>query len=335
MMKIFSATLLLCLFGFGAYAQDPHFSQFFASPLTLNPAFTGKFDGEWRLAVNHRDQWPSIPKAYVTSSASFDKAILRNKLPEGDVFGIGIAGLTDASANSQLKLNYGSLSLSYHKALDEDGYNTIGAGFQGTYSSLLLDISKLNFESMLTQNGFTNTSARETLQNGNTQNYMDANAGILFSGSSNGNNNYYFGVSAYHVNRPTVGFKSASYQLASRLTIHGGGTVPISEELSFNGSIIHQRQAKASETTLGGALTYLLNGDEVNPSNVYLGSWIRLNDAIIPYIGLEVGGLRVGASYDVNISSLKSATASRGGSEFSLIYIKRKSETKGIPCPKF
>ncbi len=334
-MRIFFGTLLIFVFALSAHAQDPHFSQFFASPLTLNPAFTGKFDGEWRLAVNHRDQWPSIPKAYVTSSASFDKSILRNKLPSGDVFGIGVSALTDASANSQLKLNYGSVSLSYHKALDEDGYNTIGAGFQGTYSSLLLDTKSLTFESMLAQNGFTNEAGREVLQNGNNQSYFDVNAGLLFSGSSNGNNNYYAGVSVYHVNRPTVGFISTTYQLASRITAHAGGTLPISDVLSFNGSIIHQRQAKASETTLGGALTYLLNGDEANPSNVYLGSWIRFNDAIIPYIGLEVGGLRIGASYDVNISSLKTATASRGGSEFSIIYIKRKAETKGIPCPKF
>ncbi len=334
-MRRFLGSLLMAAFAISAQAQDPHFSQFFASPLTLNPAFTGKFDGEWRLAVNHRDQWPSIPKAYVTSSASFDIGIMKNKLPQGDVFGLGVSGLTDASANSQLKLNYGSLSLSYHKALDEDGYNTIGAGFQGTYSSLVLDQTKLTFESMLQQNGFTNEGGREFLQNGSNQNYFDVNAGILFSGSSNGSNNYYAGVSVYHVNRPTVGFKDANYQLASRLTAHAGGTLPIADMLSFNGSVIHQRQAGASETTLGGAFSYNINGDEVIPSNVFIGSWVRFNDAIIPYIGLEVGGLRIGASYDVNISSLKSATASRGGSEFSLIYIKRKSEVKGIPCPKF
>jgi type IX secretion system PorP/SprF family membrane protein len=334
-MRKILLSLIVASIGLTAHAQDPHFSQFFASPLTLNPAFTGKFDGEWRLAVNHRDQWPSIPKAYVTSSASFDVGLMKNKLPQGDVFGIGVSGLTDASANSQLKLNYGSLSLSYHKALDEDGYNTIGAGFQGTYSSLVLDQSKLTFETMLAQNGFTNESGRETLQNGSNQNYFDMNAGVLFSGSSNGNNNYYAGVSIYHVNRPKVGFKDANYQLASRVTAHAGGTLPISDALSFNASVIHQIQAKASETTLGGALSYNLNGDEVNPSNIFIGSWVRFNDAVIPYIGLEVNGLRIGASYDVNISSLKSATASRGGSEFSLIYIKRKSETKGIPCPKF
>ena len=86
-------------------AQDPHFSQFFASPLTLNPAFTGKFDGLWRLTANHRDQWPSIPKAYVTTSASVDFPILKGKIPEKDVFGVGISGVSDASANNILKLN--------------------------------------------------------------------------------------------------------------------------------------------------------------------------------------------------------------------------------------
>src|SRR5436189_2259979 len=86
-------------------AQDPHFSQFFASPLTLNPAFTGKFDGQWRVAAIHRDQWPSIPKAYVTTAASFDFGILKNKIPEGDIFGIGFSGLSDQSADAALKQN--------------------------------------------------------------------------------------------------------------------------------------------------------------------------------------------------------------------------------------
>ena len=86
-------------------AQDPHFSQFFASPLTLNPAFTGKFSGSWRLAANHRDQWPSIPKAYVTTSASIDFPILKSRIPEKDIFGVGLSGLTHAIANNILNLN--------------------------------------------------------------------------------------------------------------------------------------------------------------------------------------------------------------------------------------
>ena len=315
-------------------AQDPHFSQFFSSPLTLNPAFTGKFDGSWRLAANHRDQWPSIPKAYVTTSASLDFAILKNKIPEGDVFGIGFSGLSDQSADAALKLNYGSISLSYHKALDEDGYNTIGAGFQGTYSSAILDASKLTFEDQLTQNGFTNPTS-EVFSNGTSQNYFDMNAGVLFSGSSNGTNNYYLGFSMYHINKPNLSFIDKTWALASRMTIHGGGSFPVSDNLSINTSAIYQLQNKASEIVFGGALSALVNGDESNPTSVYFGSWMRVNDAIIPYLGLEINGFRIGASYDINTSGLKAATASRGGSEFSLIYIHRPSQVKGIPCPRF
>lgn len=331
-LPVFICALLLTLM---TKAQDPHFSQFFASPLTLNPAFTGKFSGSWRLAANHRDQWPSIPKAYVTTSASLDFPILKTKIPENDVFGIGISGLTDASANNILKLNYGSLSMSYHKALDENGYSTIGAGFQATYSSLSLDISKTTFESMLTQNGFTDESKREVLANGKNQSYFDINAGLLYSGSTNGENNFYLGASMYHINRPKVGFIDKNWYLTGRISIHGGGSFPLSDLLTVHTSLIHQIQNKASETTVGAALAANLNRDAEKPSAVYLGSWVRFNDAIVPYVGLEFGGLRIGVSYDFNISSLKAATASRGGSEFSVIFIKRPPDYKGIPCPKF
>ena len=217
----------------GLQAQDPHFSQFFSSPLTLNPAFTGKFDGTWRLAANHRDQWPSIPKAYVTTSGSVDFGILKGKIPKGDVFGIGFSGLSDQSADAALKLNYGSVSLSYHKALDEEGYNTIGAGFQATFSSAILDRNKLTFEDQLTQNGFTNPTA-ETFSNGTGQNYTDLNAGILYSGSSNGVNNYYMGVSVYHITKPNLSFIDKTWNLASRVTIHGGGAFPLKYMLALN-----------------------------------------------------------------------------------------------------
>ena len=349
-MKMRKSIVLISalLFTVMVKAQDPHFSQFFASPLTLNPAFTGKFDGLWRLAANHRDQWPSIPKAYVTSSASIDFSILKSRVPANDVFGVGISGVSDASANDILKLNYGSVSMSYHKSLDENGYSTIGAGFQGTYSSLNLDVTKLTFQQQLTQNGFDQSiPSGETFDKGPNQTYFDLNAGLLYSGSTNGSNNFYLGASMYHINRPKLNFssygvtpvgdtvKTPTWYLAGRVTIHGGGSFPISDQLTLHSSVIHQIQNKASETTIGAAISASLNDDPENPSSVYLGSWMRFNDALIPYVGLEFKGLRLGFSYDLNISNLKAATASRGGSEVSIIYIKRPVEIKGIPCPKF
>jgi type IX secretion system PorP/SprF family membrane protein len=330
-LLIFLSILLVTV---SVKAQDPHFSQFFASPLTLNPALTGKFDGQFRFAGNYRNQWPSIPNAYITTSASVDFSVLKKVVPNGDILGIGISGLSDQSADDALSLNYGSLSLSYHKALDEDGYNTIGAGFQATYSSINLNLSKLTFEDQLTQNGFTGTTS-EVFNNGTNKNYFDMSAGLLFSGSSDGINNYYFGASLYHINRPSVGFQDQNWILLPRTTVHGGASFPLNDQLTIDASAISQFQNEANETLIGGALAINVNQDHDDPTNVYVGSWIRFGDAIIPYVALEYEGWRIGTSYDVNTSSLKAATDSRGGIELSLIYIKKDYGVKGVPCPTF
>ncbi len=72
-----------------------------------------------------------------------------------------------------------------------------------------------------------------------------------------------------------------------------------------------------------------------NPVSFYAGSWIRLGDALIPYVGLEYSSFRFGLTYDINISDLKTASQSRGGVEISLIYVAKPAGTKGLPCPKF
>jgi hypothetical protein len=95
------------------------------------------------------------------------------------------------------------------------------------------------------------------------------------------------------------------------------------------------------DAELGGAWSYNLTSEEENrnPTNLYLGVWARfsnLTDAIIPYIGLDIGSFTIGMSYDVNVSSLKPASQGQGGFEISLIYIKKPSDgRKPIPCPKF
>jgi type IX secretion system PorP/SprF family membrane protein len=332
-----------------AKAQDPHFSQFFASPLTLNPALTGKFDGTLRLAANYRNQWPSIPNAYITESGSVDISILRSKMGN-NVLGLGFSGLSDQSGNGALKLNFGSISLSYHKSLDADGYNTIGAGFQGTYTSIAIDKSKLTFEDQLGANGFT-LQTGETFTNGTNKNYFDVAAGILFSGSTDGVNNYYAGVSMYHINQPNTGFyvynnsnpafKPSGWKLQPRTNVNAGGSTPISQTLTLNVAGIFQTQNNSTETVIGGALCANVSrstdedDDGSSDVNVYLGSWVRLGDAIIPYMALEFSGLRIGASYDINTSKLTKATLGQGGIELSLIYIYKSPSASPTPCPKF
>ncbi len=335
-MKKYTCTFLcLVSFCFFVNAQDPHFSQFFASPLTLNPALTGKFDGTLRVAGNYRNQWPAFNNVYTTSTLSVDFAILKSKLPDYDTWGVGILALTDKAGGGILTNNYLGVSTSYHKALDEDGFQQLGIGFQGTYGQKRLDNSKLLFEDQLTPFGFTGVT-QDVFNTSNLNiNYLDVNAGIIYTGSTNDQNNFYVGASMYHINRPKESFKGGNWNIAARTTVSAGGYFPVSEQLTLHTSGIYQAQNKSSEVTFGGAIAAAIDPQSDNPSNFYIGSWYRVGDAIIPYLGLEFAGMRIGASYDVNISDLKAGSQSRGGMEISLIYIKRPAGYKGIPCPKF
>jgi len=338
MKKIFSTLTICVALGSVSSAQDPNFSQFFASPLTLNPALTGKFDGVYRFAINYRNQWPSISNAYTTGTASLDMGIMKNKIPEYDQFGIGIMGFTDRAGNGAIVSNYMALSVAYHKALDENGYHQIGAGFQGSYTNKRLDISSLKFGDQLTANGFTGIS-QENFNGYNFKlSYFDLNAGLFYNGSTNGYNNFYAGVSMYHLNRYKEVFSDTGrYNLAVRTTLQAGGKIPVGTYNYLHFAANHSMQAKAHNTMAGAAYSLNVNNSEDNPTNVYLGVWYRLKDAIIPYIGLEFNEFHFGASYDVNTSSLKSASNSRGGVEVSLIYIRKYTDPnmKKLNCPKF
>jgi type IX secretion system PorP/SprF family membrane protein len=338
-MRLYFLGIVLMLCASGVNAQDPHFSQFFASPLTLNPAFTGKFDGDFRVAGNYRNQWPTINRAYTTGTVSIDFPILQKMIPENDRWGLGLMGFTDKSAAGALAFNYFSVSTAYHKGLDEDGYHQLSAGFQGTYSDMVINTSKLTFEDQLTSSGFTGVTHEAFGGATLKTDYFDMNAGLLYSASTTDRSNFYAGVSAYHINRPKQTFtNNGEYVLDPRATFHAGGFFPVGDITTLHLSALYSTQAGAHETLVGGAFQFAATSDDnpANDVNFYAGAWMRLGDALIPYVGVDWNDLRLGATYDINTSSLKTASQGRGGIEISLIYIHHPSTGgKGIPCPRF
>ena len=340
MKKLFKLLLLTILCS-KLYAQDPHFSQFFSSPLTLNPAFTGKFDGAVRFSGNYRNQWPSINNAFITTTGSVDFHVGKKIIPNNDNWGVGAVFLSDNSAGGAVNYNYFSLSTAYHKGLDEDGFHQLSGGVQLTYANMYINTNVLNFEDQLHADGFSGTT-NEPLSGSNlSTNYLDLNAGLLYSGSTNDRNNFYGGVSVYHINKPTQKFSgskdtSGGYSLNPRATIHAGTYFAVGPAATLHFSGIQTFQGGASETVIGGAIQFITNPEaETKQTSLYLGSWIRLKDAIIPYLGLEYNDVRLGITYDVNTSALKTASNGNGGIEISAMYIYRPSTDKPINCPKF
>jgi len=335
MKKQLFIIVLACLALGKLHAQDPHFSQFFSSPLTLNPAFTGKFDGVIRVTGDYKNQWATILNAFSTATASVDFHILQNHIPSNDTWGVGFMGYNDNSASGAVNFNYATISTAYHKGLDEEGYHQLGVGVQVTYANMLINTANLKFEDQLTTSGFTGVTSEIFSGSVLKSNYVDVNAGILYNGSTNDKNNFYFGVSLYHITRPSQSFTGALFSLSQRATIHAGTYFPVGEMTTLHLSGLQTFQGTTTESVIGGALQFTPESGVEKPASLYLGAWMRLNDALIPYIGLEFGDFRLGTTYDINLSSLKPGSLGQGGVEISLVYTNKPSSEKPLHCPKF
>lgn len=333
MKKIFLFIAVLLVYGY-SYAQDPHFSQFFASPLTINPANTGNFNGTIRAALNSRTQLPEFNNPYATKTLSLDAPIFKKYVKDDDKLSVGLLILSDQSGNKLLNDNNIAASVSYSKALDENANHSIALGFQINYSMYRFDPLKANFEDQLTAGGFTGTSAEMILGNNFTKNTTDINAGILYTGSTSDNNIFYLGASYYHFAKPTVGFITPTYFTNSRINIHGGAYFALSDAASLHTSFQYQQQGKTNELLVGGAFSYYLGTE--NGLELYAGLWSRVKETIIPYVGLEWNHFRAGFTYDIAAGTTLASSRFYQSSEFSLIYIlDNKSNAFKLRCPKF
>ncbi|MBU3744272.1 MAG: type IX secretion system membrane protein PorP/SprF [Sediminibacterium sp.] len=327
-----------------AFAQDPHFSQFYASPLLLNPALTGAFPGNLRLSGCYRDQWSSIMVPYKTGTFSVDANLLHEKIQEGDILGIGITGLFDNSNNGGLRSNTLSPSIAFHKVLySNDGIqHSLGAGFMASMNTKIVDYSRFTFSQQFSSQGFNPNLPTGESKNGFSSMNFDYSAGLLYSIITE-DNSLYFGGSMYHINTTKEPVNSPFANISPRYVLHAGGSLLINgvDRLYLSG--VYMNAQSYRETILGVVYGYGLTNtynydNERNDITVMAGVWYRHQDAIIPYLGMEWGNARVGLSYDINVSQLTAASKLRGGFELSLSYTLATTEAARIRkrtlCPE-
>ena len=144
-MKRILQTLLLSWVVFAASAQDPHLSQFYMSPLYLNPALTGAFNGNYRLTGLFRGQWGSVLRSesvpmYRTYTFSAD--FRTNKgFAKGDAFRFGASFMGDQAGESKFGYNVGGIAVAYHKILTRNNY--LAAGFSSQIYQQTIDYTNL------------------------------------------------------------------------------------------------------------------------------------------------------------------------------------------------
>jgi len=320
--------ILLCLIVNDIKAQDPHFSQFYASPMTLNPAMTGAIPGYIRVAGNFRSQWAAVSTPFYTASAAMDLKILTSRGDQDydshNFLGVGIMEMTDQSNNGALKANYTSISLSYNQQLDRLGNYRLSAGVQGTYVNKALDYSKLTFGQQFTPYGYDINLPNGEPRPGFNINYLDYQAGLLFSGRTDEKGSmWYIGGSMYHIGQPNESTSGQYNPLKHRIAVHGMYNYPVDDLNRVYISALYMKSNFMEERTVG--VVYSRNIDNQEDDNfigrsIQLGVWYRLQDALIPYVGLQLNAYKIGLTYDVNVSTLTTASYLRGGFELTMVY---------------
>lgn len=330
MKKVISILLLLLTTGAATQLKaqvDPHFSQYYAYPLWLNPALTGVINGNGRVSANYKNQWASVNQAYQTAAVSGD-------FRATDKVGLGLT-ILDQSAGGN-SFNYFSAygSFGYGVAISTDGNDRLHFGLQAGVINRSFDMSRLQFGNQYNPgSGFDpSLPSYERFSNTNTT-VFDANAGIFYyNGDPNKIVNAFGGASVGHLSRPKDGFSGDDKaRIPLRYAVHGGGRIHASPSFDITPHALYIKQQKAEIKALGAYSEFKLNYDQ----GFILGGLYRWNDAAVANVGYHVNSLIIGASYDFNTSSLTRATSGQGGIELSISYVFRKRFQEPEPiCPR-
>ena len=344
MYKIVCCSVLMLLCEIDVTAQDPQFSQFYAAPLYLNPAFAGS-TGQARAGINYRNQWPAIDANFTTFSAYFDYFI------EDKNSGVGIIMNRDVEGLAGLRSFNLGLQYSYELFLTENlGFRP---GAQVSLYNRDINFNKLTFGDEFVNGEFISGTTAEQFNTNFSKTFVDLSlGGVFFTKVA------YLGIAAFHLNQPNQSIIDEESKLPVKLSIHGGFKFYMKP--GAVGSGVYTREA---ERSIGPAFQYRHQGqfDQMDLGVYYtaeplvLGLWYRgvpfksvngfvNNESIVLLLGFtRIGAkeaLNIGYSFDYTISKL---TASSGGAhEFSLVYTwpmrnprKPPKDKLVIPCPDF
>ena len=321
-------------------SQDLHFSQFFNSPLTTNPANTGFIpDADYRLGAQYRNQYSSILSSpYKTISVFGDAQLFRNQIENGWL-GLGGVILSDVAGSGGLRSTkiYGSLA--YHQQLGNS--SLLSAGFNVGWANKRIDVSKLTFPDQFDGKFFDHTLPSSVALNTNNVSYLDIQVGMNYAYFPTEDIYINGGYSIHHVNGPQETFFSPSPDSSKIAMRHIGfvnALLKVNDRVIINPNMYYTNQAKSSEFVLGLNANYNLSG-EGGDKQLIAGIYYRSGDAFIPMLGFELKNIRFTFSYDATVSSLRNFNNFQGASEFSIIkkgfYGENSSASRQVFCPKF
>ncbi|MBS1594826.1 MAG: PorP/SprF family type IX secretion system membrane protein [Bacteroidetes bacterium] len=346
-MKKLYAAIFLLISG-GVFAQDIHFSEWWATPVAMNPALTGKFNGLIRGTFAYRNQWFLIPtlnqtSPYQTMQASVDGSIASERL-NNNKFGVGLMFFNDKAGDGSLTTNSAMASVAYHQAVDRYGKSHLSFGLQAGFVMKQVQYQNLIFESQLDGFGWNRNINSGEAFTGKPIIYPDVNVGVAFASRPTEKFAYNFGASVNHIAAPRESFLGdESSRINRRFNVHGSLEINAGydNQWTFVPTLLFMMQGQAQQYNFGLGINYQTTNEHLG---VFAGAFGRANskaafDAAILNAGVDVYNARIGLAYDINISGLSGASKSQGALEASIVYIFKRQKDEWIQypmyCPKF
>ena len=317
-MKRFVIILLITTLN--ATSQDIHFSQYKNSTFFTNPSFTSFQGSDYHVLLQKRNQWQVVADPFSTFLMSIEsKKILNNN-------SFGIHFMNDIAGDARYQTT-GSI-INYSKLIRKNYTTFFAVGLSAGFYQRKISFDNLVF---IEKENFDNVSFY----------YPDLNLGLLIKKIVNNSIDLFSGISLFHINRPNQSlFENDEELLYPRFNMHTKANILLYDNWKITPHIFFSKQNINQELIIGSDLEYLLYKDK----NVFLalGTNYRHKDAIYYNANIKAGSFKVILNYDVNISSLKTASNYNGAYEFLISYEwnkrKKRKQTINIKqkkCPKY
>ncbi len=309
------------------FAQEINITQFEQVGAYINPSMTGNYNGLYRIGNLYRSQWAAISNPYITNLLFYTRPLLRQK----NTLSAGLHVLYDQSGDAKRTQTEISPSISY--ALKLNTHQTLRFGLSPGISLNTLSDDNLTFPEQWDEtsgvfNGVLPIS--ENITRFQHTRFL-LNTGLSYVKTSE-LNELAIGLAAKNIVPSARSFISNDAYTYTTFTIHGYYKQQLKERFFIQPVVLYSYNQRASQFALGAQLGKLYNQ---KLKSLYVSSHIRSGiqrnfDALAMGIGANYKNIEAQLSYDLNLSSLKSATNSRGGIEFSLIYTNLFENIKKI-----
>ena len=326
--------LVMLLLAGSMSSQDLHYSQFYNSPLNVNPAKTGIFNGDKRVNLSYRSQWRSVPVPWTTFSGSFDRKFYP-KYNDSHFFSAGVLFNYDVQGKlADINLTNINVAGSWTKVINESNLFTVGALIG--YATRGFDSNSLTFDRQWDGVEFDPNLSTGEVFDTERLSFFETGLGLNYRWQKSKRTKLDLGIGGYHIVEPNVAYNNDdNIKLPRRITLTGVGSFELTNKFDIQLNGLTQFQGDYSEVILSALGKFHVNQNRGKELEFHVGIGWRSGKSLFPIVALQHRQFYVSLNYDVDLTDFGSTHDQRRptSTEIHFNYIIADVKRKVKVCP--